>query len=703
MSDEPVPPVTPKRPSRGEWFGRTFVDDYAWIRQPDWFNELHEPELLDPEIRAHLQAENAYCDAVLAPTDQLQAVMFDEMTRRSAGGGDTPARIDGSWAYSSRIEPGAKHPRLVRKPVDGGSEQLLLDAEAEADGKSYYRLSEFTLAHPSPDHRLFAWAADETGDQHFRVYVKDITTQTLAGTVIESCYGEFAFSPDSRWLYWVWRDAFSRPTKVFRRPAMGGEDVLIYEETDPGFFIALERLSSNAYVSIRVFNGETSEVWLIPASDPTAEPTLVEPRREGVFYELEHWNDHFVVRTNADGATDYKLMTADPAAPGAAGWREWVPHRPGRFVAQVRAFRDHFVRLEWVDANPTLIVSPASDAPDQTLVEAEPAYDLTLGDQAYDTTTLRYTYQSPATPPRWIDYDMANGERTVVQSQVIDGFDASLYEVRRLSAPASDGESIPITVLMRRGTRLDGQAPLYLYAYGSYGYSVTPEFSAPNLSLVDRGWIAAIAHIRGGGEKGPAWYQQAQSTGKKVSITDFIASAEHLVAEGYTGEGRIVSHSLSAGGIVIGGSANLRPELWAGVINQVPFVDVLNSVHDTKNPLIPAAYAVWGDPADPAVFDYIASYSPYENIRSAPYPAALAIGGLLDNRVGYWESAKWVARLREMSTSGRPMLLRINMTAGHQGHAGLSDQLRQAAFFRAFAIWAAQPPEAWAPEDSPSS
>ena len=703
MPEEPVPPVTPKRPSRSEWFGRAFIDDYAWIRQPDWFNELHQPERLDPEIRDHLQAENAYCDAVLTSTNELQAVLFDEMMRRSAGGGDTPARVDGPWAYSSRIESGAKYPRLVREPVDGGPEQLLLDAEAEAEGKSYYRLSEFTLAHPSPDQRLFAWAADEAGDQHFRLYVKDIATQALASSVIESCYGEFAFSPDSRWLYWVWRDPVSRPTKVFRRPAMGGEDVLIYEETDPGFFIALERLSSNAYVSIRVFNGETSEVWLIPASNPAAAPALVEPRRAGVFYELEHWNDRFVVRTNADGATDYKLMTADPAAPGAAGWREWVAHRPGRFIAQVRAFRDHLVRLEWVDANPTLIVSPANGGPDQALVEAEPAYDLTLGDQAYDTAILRYTYQSPATPPRWIDYDMASGERTVVQEPEIEEFDAGLYEVRRLFAPASDGESIPITVLMRRGTRLDGHAPLYLYAYGSYGYSVTPEFSAPNLSLVDRGWIAAIAHIRGGGEKGPGWYRQAQSTGKKVSITDFIASAEHLIAEGYTGAGRIVSHSLSAGGIVIGGSVNLRPELWAGVINQVPFVDVLNSVHDTKNPLIPAAYAVWGDPADPAVFDYIASYSPYENIRPGPYPAALAIGGLLDNRVGYWESAKWVARLREMSTSGRPMLLRINMTAGHQGHAGLSDQLRQAAFFRAFAIWAAQPQEVWAPEASLAS
>lgn len=668
-------------------FGQVFVDDYAWIRHPNWFNDLHTPEVLDPEIRRHIEAENAYTDAVLAGTQALQSELLEEILRRSAGAGPcVPPETDGPWTYFAGLAPGAGQPRFLRRPAAGGPDELLLDAEAAALGKSYYRLSEFTPAHVSPDHRLFAWAADEAGDQHFRLSVSDIATRTLATPAIEHCYGEFAFSPDSKWLYWVFRDPASRPTKVFRRSLADGQDELVYEEHDPAFFIALERARSNAYVFIRIFNGQTSETWLISGAHPTAAPRLVEPRQIGVVYEVEHWNDRFVVRTNADGATDYKLMTADEASPGRAGWREWLPHRPGRFIAQMRAFRDHFVRLEWVDANPTLVISQPGQA-DRVVVENEAAYALELHGRAFDTTTLRYRYQSPSTPPQWIDYDMGVRQRTSVASPASEGFDPRFYEVRRLFAGVADGQSVPITVLMRRGATLDGSSPLYLFAYGSYGYSVAPNFSAANLALVDRGWVTAIAHIRGGGERGPGWCESARATGKKLSITDFIACADHLIAQGYTAAGRIVSHSLSAGGIVIGASVNLRPTLWAGVINQVPFVDVLNSIHDATNPLLPSAFSVWGDPAERAVFDYIASYSPYENIHPAPMPAVLAVGGLLDNRVGYWEPAKWVARLREMTTSDRPIMLQIDMTAGHQGHAGRLPELRQAALFGAFAIW----------------
>ena len=683
----PQPPPTPKRPWIWEQFGRRIVDDYAWIRQKTWFQDLRTPELLDPVIRSHLEAENAYTDAVLAPVADLQAELAAEMMRRASGDDGAPADPDGDWAYFARTAPGAEYPQMLRRPRGGGDEQLLLDLAAEAARAPYYRLSELSLATPSPDHRLYAWAADEAGDQHFRLYVKDLETGALAASVVESCYGSFCFSPDSKWLFWVDRDAMSRPTKVFRRPAMGGDDVLVYEEADPGFYLAVERLRSNAFVQVRVYSGTSSEAWLIPAADPTAAPRLVEPRAEGMIYELEHWNDRFVVRTNADGAVDYKLMLADDADVSRAGWKDWLPHAPGRFVSAVRAYRRHFARIEWVDANPRLIVTGLD------LVEAAPiamddeAYTIGLEGAAYDTAVLRYAYQSPATPPRWIDCDMDTGERKMVATRQVADFDPQAYQVRRLFARAPDGEQIPITVLMRRDTPLDGRAPMLLYGYGSYGYSVPPDFHVPNLSLADRGWVVAIAHIRGGGEKGPGWYEQVRGMGKKTSITDFIACADHLVAQAYSRAGRIVSHGLSAAGIIIGGGVNLRPELWAGAIAQVPFVDVLASAHDFSNPLIPGAYAVWGDPANRDVFEYMAGYSPYDNITAQAYPAVLGVGGLLDNRVGYWEPAKWVARIREKTTGGRPALLRINMTAGHQGHAGLAWRMGQAAFFYAFAIW----------------
>jgi oligopeptidase B len=316
----PPPPATPKRPCIWEHFGRRIVDDYAWIRQATWFQDLRTPELLDPAIRNHLEAENAYADAVLAPAKALQDELAAEMIRRASGDDGAPADPDGDWGYFARTAPGAEYPRMLRRPRGGGDEQLLLDVAAEAAKAPYYRLSEFALATPSPDHRLYAWAADEAGDQHFRLYVKDLETGALASSVVESCYGSFCFSPDSKWLFWVNRDAMSRPTKVFRRPAMGGEDVLVYEEMDPRFYLAVERSRSSAFVQVRVYSGTASEVWLIPAADPTAAPRLVEPRAEGVIYDLEHWNDRFVVRTNADGAVDYKLMLAKEADPSRAGW-----------------------------------------------------------------------------------------------------------------------------------------------------------------------------------------------------------------------------------------------------------------------------------------------------------------------------------------------------------------------------------------------
>ncbi|MGZ6013239.1 MAG: S9 family peptidase, partial [Caulobacteraceae bacterium] len=552
-------------------------------------------------------------------------------------------------------------------------------------------------AEHSADHRLYAFAVDEQGSEVYRVFVKDLETGEVLPRPVESSTGDFVFSPCSQWLFWIWRDAEGRPARLYRRPVRGGpaDDVLVYEEPDDGFFMAVSLTSSRAYVVLGLGNQETSEARLIPASDPTAEPKVIEPRTVGLRYEVDHWPDAtgtggFVIRTNADGAVDFKLVEAETADPSRARWRDLVPHRPGRFVTGFHAYRDHLVRLERVDANNRIVVR-TRDGAEHAIAFDEEAYALSLeGGYEYDTAVTRFVYQSPTTPRQWFDYDMATRERTLLKTQEIpSGHDPAAYVTRRLNARARDGQLVPITVLMKKGTPLDGSAPLLLYGYGSYGAAMEPSFSIRNLSLVDRGWIWATTHIRGGSEKGWGWFLDGRKDRKKNSFTDFVDCAEHLIEEGYGKAGRIVAYGGSAGGMLMGAVANMRPDLWAGIIAAVPFVDVLNTMSDTDLPLTPPEWPEWGNPLeDPAAYDYIASYSPYDNVSPLPYPAILATGGLSDPRVTYWEPAKWAAKIRRCSTGGRPVLLQINMEAGHGGASGRFDFLKEIALDYAFAVWA---------------
>jgi oligopeptidase B len=686
---EIMPPPTPRRPLRIEQLGRVRIDDYAWLKDRDWKGVWRDPSRLDPDIRAHLVAENAYADAVLEPTRALQASLAAEMRRRTARDEPAPPMRDGPWLYGQRLAPGAGRPAYIRQSAAGGEAQILLDVDARAAGHDFFAVRG---AGPSPDHRLFAWAEDVLGSENYRIQVKDLETGEVLPHPVEHAFGDFAFSPDAQWLFWTWRDANSRPAKVYRRPARGGEDVLVYEEKDPAFLVQVTRPASDDFVVIRAWNAESSEVWLIPAARPTAPPRVVEPRTRGLVYSVEPWNRELVILTNADSAVDFKLMLADPATPGRAGWREWVPFRPGRFITGVRAFQDHLVRVERADANPLVVVT-AREGAERTIGFDEAAYavDLEPGG-AFDSRRLRLLYRSPRTPPRWLDYDMDLGRTTILQETSLADFDRERYAVERLFAPAADGALVPITILRRKDLRLEGAAPLLLTGYGSYGYAVEADFSAANLSLVDRGWVWAIAHVRGGSEKGWGWFLAARRNTKKISFTDFIACAEHLAAQGYTRLGHIVAHGFSAGGLLVGASLNMRPDLWAGVIGQAPFVDMLNTMSDASHPLVPLARPDWGDPlADPAAYDDIASYSPYDNVAAQPYPPVLATTAVADDRVGYWEPAKWIARLRACSTSGRPMLLRTRMAGGHAGGATLEDEIARDALFFAFAIWTQRP------------
>jgi oligopeptidase B len=685
----PLPPRAEKRPRRIEQLGRVREDEYGWLKDENWQAVMRDPGALRSDIRKHLEAENAYTAAQLASTAELQAKIFEEMKGRIKEDDASVPSPDGPFEYYSRYEVGAQQPRLCRCGHNGtGTEEVLVDIDALARPHAY-----FSVGHGehSPDHKLYAWAEDDQGSEYYRIRVKDLATgETLPGAV-ESSTGNFTFSPDSAWLFWTWRDENGRPAKIFRRPARGSGDTLVYEEPDPGFLIVVRRTASRQFIVIGTGNQETSETWLISAEDPLAKPRVVEPRRGGVRYHVEHWNDRFVIRTNADGAIDFKLVEADEADPSRQTWRDLVPHRPGVFVLGVGTFRDWLVRLERVEVNNRIVVMAREGGQEHIIGLEEEAYALSLqGGYDYVTDVMRFVYASPTTPRQWFDYDMRTRERTLRKTQEIpSGHDPTRYETRRLHATAPDGTAVPITVLKLQSTPLDGSAPLMLYGYGSYGASLDAGFSIRHLSLVDRGWIWATAHVRGGSEKGWGWFLDGRREKKMHTFTDFVACAETLVEKGCSRKGRIICYGGSAGGLLVGAVVNLKPDFWGGAVATVPFVDALNTMSDVSLPLTPPEWPEWGNPLeDQAAYDLIESYAPYEQVKAHAYPPILATGGLSDPRVTYWEPAKWVARLRDRGAGEAPILLKINLDAGHGGASGRFDFLKEIARDYAFAVWA---------------
>ena len=693
------PPAAPCHPITIDQLGRSRTDDYAWLKDPNWQAVLRDPTVLQHDIRDHLLAENAYTEAVLADTTALQQVLFDEMAGRIRADDSTVPSLDGAWAYYRRYAPGAQHPLLVRVPaVDAGAqggtgaEQVLLDVEAMAKPHAYFRLGG---AEHSADHRRFAWAEDRQGSEVYTVHVIDLETRGTLGAEVENCTGNFVFSPCGAYLFWTLRDDNGRPSAVFRRPVGGGaaDDVLIHREADPGFFVGVGIASSRQWIILSLGNQEASEAWLVPAADPVTAPRLVAARETGVRYSIDHWGDRFVIRTNAGDALDYKLVTALLDDLSRAAWQDLVSHRPGRFITGFELFANYLVHVERVDALDRIVITERATGEARPVMMDEEAYCLSLaGGYDYDTTVLRYAYDSPREPRQVFDYNMATGNRVLRKTQEIpSGHDPAAYIVRRLHATAPDGATVPITLLARRDAFEAGICPVMLYGYGAYGISMMPHFSIQALSLVERGWIWATAHVRGGSEKGWGWFLDGRGPAKPNTFSDFVACADHLIAAGHAELGRIVAYGGSAGGLLVGAVLNLRPELWAGVVAAVPFVDVLNTMSDTTLPLTPAEWPEWGNPlTNAAAYDLIAGYSPYDRISVQQYPPVLALGGLSDPRVTYWEPAKWVAKLRAHTAGPAPILLRTNMTAGHGGRSGRYEYLREPALIQAFALWAMQ-------------
>ncbi len=688
-------PRAARRPSASIHHGVELVDDYAWLRAANWQAVLRDPSLLDPEIRAYLEAENAFTKEKLADTESLQAELFAEMKGRIKEDDAGVPAPDGAFAYYSRYVTGGQHPIFCRKPRDGGDEQILLDGNALAAPHAYFRIA--SVAH-SPDHRLLAYAVDTKGSEFYTVKVIKADTGALVDSRIADSNGDVEWSADSRSVFYTWLDDEHRPRRLLRHE-VGAEtaDAIVHEQPDPAYFLGLGTTQDRRYLLLSVHDHETAEVSLIDAADPGAAPRLIAPREPKHDYSVDHHEGRLIILTNSGGAEDYRIVEAPVTSPSREHWREIEPHRPGRLILDVIAYKDFLVRLEREDGLPRIVVRRFADGEEHEISFKEPAYALGLSaGYEYDTATLRFTYSSMTTPAQVFDYDMRTRKRELRKTQEIpSGHDPSHYVTRRIMAPAKDGETVPVSLLFRKDTPLDGSAPLLLYGYGAYGLSIPASFSANALSLVDRGFVYAIAHIRGGKEKGYRWYTDGKLEKKVNSFTDFIAAAEHLAAENYTSRGRIVANGGSAGGMLMGAVANMAPDLFLGIVAVVPFVDVLNTVLDASLPLTPPEWLEWGNPIESGR-DYrtIAAYSPYDNVRTQPYPHILALAGLTDPRVTYWEPAKWVAKLRALATGDQLVLLHTNMEAGHAGASGRFEHLKEIALAYAFALKIAEPSKA---------
>ena len=688
-SSFPLPPVPPKavvRPTRRSAHGVDWTDEYAWIRAENWQEVLRDPSVLAPEIRMLLEAENAYAEALLAPTAGLQRELVREMRARLKEDDSEPPQVDGPWAYYSRFRQGGQHRIYCRRPREGGQETILLDGDARAEGKPFF---DCAAASHSPDHAKFAWGSDELGSEMLTVRVRDVERGEDLPDCIVNATDDLVWTRDSTALLYVEQDEHHRPFRVMlhRLGSAQREDIEVFAEADPAWFIALAETRLGRSALIVVHGHDASETHVVDLLRPTAKPSLITPRRSGLFYDVMDHGDCFYIRANAQ-ARDFKIVIAPRDAPDEANWRDIVPHRDGRFLADATLFSDFLVVLARADSRPRLIVHDLRMGSEHEIAFEEETCALDLGTvYEFNSRLLRFRFSSMNRTEEVVDYDCATRARTVVKKQETPGFDPERYVTRLVFAPADDGERVPVSLLMKRDLELDGSAPLLLYAYGSYGYPVEASFSSNRLSLVDRGFVYAIAHVRGGTDKGWRWYEDGKLLKKPNTFGDFLAAARGLVAEGYTSAGRIVAHGASAGGLLMGAVANLAPDLFAGIVADVPFVDALSTTLDASLPLTPPEWLEWGDPIrDPAAFETIRSYSPYDNVRAQPYPPILALAGLADPRVTYWEPAKWVARLRATMTGGGPVLLLTAMEAGHGGRPGRFDRLEEVARNTAFAI-----------------
>ncbi len=674
MTQQSTPPIAAKYPHELVTHGDKRIDNYYWLRQPK-----------NSAVIAYLNAENEYTADKMKHTEELQKSLYDEMLSRIKETDlSVPYRLQ-DYYYYSRTEEGREYSILCRKYQSlDEAEEILLDQNELAAGKEFFSLG---VASISPNQQLLAYSTDTTGAEQYNLFFLDLATRKLYSETIANTYYSFAWGNDNQTVFYTKVDDTNRPYQLWRHllDSDPSSDVLVYQEDDEAYYLGVGKTRSRAYIFLELGSKVTSEVHYLNANNPSGEFKLFQPRQTGIEYSIEHHSDRFYIVTNEE-AINFKLMETPVNSPDKTNWKTVIPHREDVMLEGIDAFADYLVIYERQGGLPTGRIQTLATGEIRELTFPEPTYSFSGGNNPeFDTTKFRFDYSSMITPSSVFDYDLETGETELKkETEVLGGYDRTLYASERLIAIASDGTEIPISLVYKKGINKDGSNPLWLTAYGSYGYSYPATFSSLRLSLLDRGFIFAIAHIRGGEEMGRKWYEDGKFLHKKNTFTDFIACAEHLVAEKWTNRDRLVISGGSAGGLLMGAVINLRPDLFKAVVADVPFVDVLTSILDTSLPLTILEWEEWGNPNQKEYYDYIKSYSPYDNVAAKDYPDLLITAGLNDSRVKYWEPAKWTAKLRELKTDNNLLLLKTNMSAGHGGASGRYESLKEIAFEYAF-------------------
>lgn len=671
----PQPPMAEKKTKTTNIHGTTLIDDYFWMR-----------EKTNPAVLAHLKAEDAYTETVMKPTAALQEKLYKEMLSHIKQTDITVPYRSGNHFYYTRTEEGKQYPIFCRKKGSlEAPEEIVLDQNELAKGQKFMSVGTFQ---PSNDGNLLAYSTDNTGYRQYVLQIKDLRTGQLFPERIERVTS-FAWANDNKTFFYVTEDPVTKRSDKFFRHVLGTDKMdLVYDEKDELFDIGTYRSRDKAVIFLQFFSKTSNESRYLRADDPNGTLKVIVPRTPEHEYDVDYRDNLFYIRTNK-GAKNFRIVTAPVNDPSEKNWKEFVAHNPAVKIEAINLFADHAVLSEWEGGLQQLEVVNFKTNKRNRITFPEPVYAAEFGtNKEYNTSVVRYNYESLVTPDSVFDYDMNTGKSTLLkQTEVPGGFDRKNYQSERVFATASDGTKIPMSMVYRKGVKMDGSAPLLLYGYGSYGYSIPPTFSSNRLSLLDRGVIFVIGHIRGGSELGEEWRQAGRMMNKMNTFTDFIACAEALIKNKYTSKDRLVIEGGSAGGLLMGAVSNLRPDLFKAVISHVPFVDVLNTMLDASLPLTTSEYIEWGNPNEKAAFDYMKTYSPYDNVAKKDYPATLVKVSLNDSQVPYWEGAKLVAKLRTMKTDHNPLLLKVNFGAGHGGASGRYDALRESAFDYAFMLW----------------
>ncbi len=673
---EITPPVAPRIEHADTLHGDVRLDYYHWLRERD-----------NPEVIAYLKAENEYTAAMMKHTEPLQKKLFEEMVARiKETDSSVPVKED-DYYYYTRTEEGKQYDIDARKKGSlDAPEEIILDENKLAEGYPFFSVENLQI---SPDHNLAAYAIDTSGREQYTIYIKDLSTGKLLPDVIKGVYYEIAWANDNKTFFYTRLDEALRPDRLYRH-TLGTppeDDQLIYTEDDDRYWMDIGRTKSKKYILLDLESETTSEWRYLSADDPLGEFKIIHPREENLEYSIDHHGDNFLIVTN-DEAKNFKLMSVPTKSPAKKNWREVLPHRKNVKLDGIEVFKDFLVAYEREHGLRQISIQKLPDGDWRRVSFPEEVYTFGTQDNPdYNSKLLRFAYTSMVTPKSIYDYNMATQERELLkQDEVLGGYDPDQYESIRIYATATDGTQIPMSLVYRKGLVLDGNNPVYLRGYGAYGISSEPRFRSYAISLLDRGFVYAIAHVRGGGEMGRYWYEDGRLLKKKNTFTDFIACAERLIEQKYTSTERLTAAGGSAGGLLIGAVLNMRPDLFGAMVADVPFVDLINTMADPTIPLTVIEYDEWGNPADPEYYRYMLSYSPYDGVEAKDYPALLVTAGLNDPRVQYWEPAKWTAKLRSLKTDDNLLILKTNMGAGHMGASGRYDYLKEIAFEYAFLL-----------------